>query len=152
MCRLALQNDEAMTDLLQTGIISFCVATAGALVSAQLARHLEERKARLAARNDAYVGYFTAIAEAGTAKATNNAQALELAIAKVIAAKMRIALHGSPEVVEAIMEAERLDVQEHINDAYTTVLERMRAESHAPGTPHPRQLAELMRSRKRSQS
>lgn len=98
----------------------------GAFLAFQLNGKLEERKARIAARNAAYVDFLTGIVEVVGARNSGQQAAVNAALIKVASAKMRIGIYGGAKVIDAIIDFYR--AEQAMDGALLDVYEQIRAD------------------------
>lgn len=122
--------------LVLTPLLTLLSVIGGALLAFRFNSRLEDRKARIASRNAAYVDFLVGFVEARAAKDTGNLEALNAAVIKVYAAKMRIGIYGNDSVVDAIVAYDKIPSGgAGINEAFLDIHERMRADGlDAPAT------------------
>jgi hypothetical protein len=109
-------------------IASLVGVVVGALLVYRLNAQLEVKKVRVAARNAAYVDFLSATIDAMAAQRGGDKAALDTLAIRLWNAKLRIGLHGSHTVVDAVIDLDRAPTTAATNDAFLAIYERMRSD------------------------
>lgn len=131
---------------LVTPALGFAGVMLGAFLVYRLNHRLEERKGRIAARNVAYFDFLTSVVDALAAQQAEDDVALKAAYVRNFAARIRVGLHASPAVVNAVIDFVTLPegaAAGLTNDTFLVVYEKMR-EDGLDAAPEPVRLRALL--------